>query len=158
MSVAKEHRYSVEVAWTGNTGAGTTDYRAYRRDNEVTAPGRPMIPGSSDPSFRGDATRWNPEQLLVAAVSQCHMLWFLHLASSAGVTVVDYVDRPTGTMTEEPGGAGQFREITLHPEVTITDPAQLGLADGLHHQAGELCFIARSVNFPITHEPVAKAG
>lgn len=158
MTAAKEHDYSVAVTWTGNDGAGTVDYRAYRRDHEIAAPGRPTILGSSDPAFRGDPTRWNPEELLVAAVSQCHMLWFLHLAASAGVSVVEYVDRPTGTMIEEPGGVGQFREVTLRPEVTINDPAQLELAESLHHQAGQVCFIARSVNFPIRHDPVTKAG
>ena len=148
-----QHHYSLTVTWTGNDGQGTEGYRAYRRDHEITAPGLPPILGSSDPTFLGDPARWNPEQLLVAALAQCHMLWYLHLASSAGVTVVDYLDQPTGTMLERPSGAGQFSEATLHPQVTITDPSQLALAESLHDRIGDVCFIARSVNFTIHHYP-----
>jgi organic hydroperoxide reductase OsmC/OhrA len=150
------HQYDLTVTWTGNDGAGTASYRAYRRDHEVTAAGPPPIPGSSDPAFRGDPARWNPEQLLVASVAQCHMLWYLHLAAAAGITVVSYVDQPTGTMVEHPGGAGEFSEVMLRPHVTITGQAQLELAQSLHDRVGEVCFIARSVNFPIRHQPLTE--
>ena len=80
------HRYDVTVTWTGNDGEGTKSYRSYRRDHDVDAPGRPTVPGSSDPAFRGDPSRWNPEQLLVAALSQCHMLSYLHQCAANGVS------------------------------------------------------------------------
>lgn len=149
--MTKQHEYEIDIQWVGNLGQGTGGYRAYSRNHEIRAAGVPPIPGSSDPSFRGDATRWNPEQLLLASVAQCHMLWYLGLAAAAGVVVVDYSDNPTGTMVEESGGEGQFTEVTLKPVVTIDDPGQTKLAEHLHHQVGEKCFIARSVNFPIRH-------
>lgn len=147
------HRYNLTLTWTGNDGPGTVDYRAYRRDHEVTAPGLPVITGSSDPAFRGDPARWNPELLLVAAVAQCHMLWYLHLAASAGVTVVDYIDRPTGTMIEHQTGSGEFNEVLLRPGVTVSDASQVDLATALHNRVGDVCCLARSVNFPIRHNP-----
>jgi len=156
--VAKEHHYRVRLVWTGNTGTGTSSYRAYRRDHEVSAEGPPVIPGSSDPAFRGDPARWNPEQLLLASLAQCHMLWYLHLAATAGVTVLAYRDEPTGTMVEEATGAGRFREAVLHPQVTVADPAQVELAESLHDRVGEFCFIARSVNFPVHHRPTTEAA
>ncbi|MEY9211798.1 OsmC family protein [Thermobifida halotolerans] len=155
--MAKEHHYRVQLTWTGNTGTGTSSYRAYLRDHEVSAEGRPAIPGSSDPAFRGDPARWNPEQLLLASLAQCHMLWYLHLATTAGVTVVAYRDEPTGTMVEEATGAGHFSEVTLRPRVTVADPAQVELAESLHGRVGEFCFIARSVNFPVHHRPATDA-
>ncbi len=147
-----QHGYEVTVHWTGNLGRGTVGFRAYSRDHEVHADGPALILGSSDPAFRGDPARWNPEQLFLAAVSQCHMLWVLHLAAVAGVVVTAYEDRATAVMVEEPNGAGQFTGMTLHPQVTIVDPDQQELVDGLHERAGSMCFIARSVSFPIGHE------
>lgn len=149
----REHTYDVEVAWTGNTGSGTAGYRSYERANEVRAEGPPPILGSSEPTFRGDRTRWNPEQLLVASISQCHMLWVLHLASEAGVVIVDYRDRAHGVMEEAAGRPGRFREAVLRPRVVVADAAMVEAAQGLHGRAHELCFIANSVNFPVTHEP-----
>src|SRR5688572_13076736 len=102
--MAREHTYEVTVTWTGNTGEGTSSYRSYTRDHDVSGPGKPTIPGSSDPSFRGDAARWNPEELLLAALSQCHMLWFLSLATTEDVVVTAYEDAPVGTMVEDAGG------------------------------------------------------
>jgi organic hydroperoxide reductase OsmC/OhrA len=148
----QQHEYELTVRWTGNLGRGTDGFRAYSRDHEVHADGPALILGSSDPAFRGDPTRWNPEQLFLAAVSQCHMLWFLHLAAVAGVVVTDYEDRATAVMEEEPSGAGQFTAMTLHPQVTIVDPRQQSLADELHERAGSMCFVARSVNFAIGHD------
>jgi organic hydroperoxide reductase OsmC/OhrA len=146
------HRYELDVRWTGNTGAGTAGYRSYGRDNEVRAAGKPMLLGSADPTFRGDRTRWNPEELLVAALAQCHMLSFLHVAVTAGVVVTGYRDTATGTMTTHPDGSGEFVEVVLHPQVTVAEVAMIEKASGLHERAHELCFIARSVNFPVRHE------
>lgn len=152
----KLHQYSVAVTWTGNRGTGTSGYRDYGRDHEIAAAGKPMIPGSSDPSFRGDPARWNPEELLVASVSTCHQLWYLHLASEAGVTVVAYEDHPVGTMTEDANGSGRFTGVTLHPVVTILagDDAQKAVA--LHHDAHAFCFVANSVNFAVDCIPEVK--
>jgi organic hydroperoxide reductase OsmC/OhrA len=148
------HEYDVTVTWTGNTGPGTSGYTAYARDHEVSAAtGAPMIPGSSDPSFRGDPARWNPEQLLVTSLSQCHMLWYLHLASTAGVVVTAYEDHPHGVMVTNSSGAGQFEAVTLRPRVTITAASDPEVALRLHADVPALCFIARSVNFPVGHEP-----
>ena len=144
----KSHTYSATVRWTGNRGAGTADYRAYDRTHDIVAAGKPAIPASADPAFRGDADRWNPEDMLIGSISACHMLWFLHLASVAGWVVESYEDDASGTMVMAPDGAGQFTEAVLAPRVTISagDPA---LSDQLHHQAHEKCFIARSLNFVV---------
>lgn len=142
--------------WTGNTGNGTASYQSYERSHLLQVTGKPDIPGSSDPSFRGDKTRYNPEEMLVASLSSCHMLWYLHLCSAAGIIVVDYVDHATGAMTETPDGGGYFSEVILHPEVTITDASQTTKADELHKKANELCFIANSVRFPVHHQPICK--
>ena len=153
------HRYEMTVRWTGDTGSGTSDYRGYRRDHEVNGDGKPTIPGSSDPAFRGDATRWNPEELLVAALAQCHMLWYLHLCAAGGVVVTDYTDAPVGTMAmDATGGGGQFTEVLLRPAVTVADPSMEDKARALHDEIGALCFIARSVSFPVRHEPTVRAA
>jgi organic hydroperoxide reductase OsmC/OhrA len=140
------------VRWTGNQGSGTSGYRDYGRDNEVTADGRAAIAGSSDPAFRGDRSRWNPEQLLVVALSQCHMLWYLHLCADAGVVVTDYVDHAIGTMTETTDG-GHFREVVLRPEINVASAPMIDDATRLHADANRACFMANSVNFPVRHEP-----
>ena len=149
------HEYTLHLRWTGNTGTGTRDYRSYERAHELQGPGKPVIPASSDPSFRGDASRYNPEELLVASLSSCHMLWFLHLASDAGIVVTDYRDDPVGVMRENPDGSGEFVDVLLRPIVSVdegTDKAA-SLAHALHERAHALCFIARSVNFPVRCEP-----
>jgi organic hydroperoxide reductase OsmC/OhrA len=148
----KTHGYQVRVAWTGNTGTGTTGYADYRRDT-VTTSGDKSLPGSSDPSFRGDPDRWNPEELLLVSLSQCHLLWYLDLAARAGVAVTDYVDDPTATMVVNADGSGQFERVVLRPSVTITDPDDRDAALRLHSKAHQMCFIARSVNFPVDSEP-----
>jgi len=145
----KLHQYTVAVTWTGNRGTGTSGYRDYGRDHEIAAAGKPMIPGSSDPAFRGDPERWNPEEMLVASVSTCHQLWYLHLAATAGITVVAYEDRPVGTMAEDANGSGRFTTVTLHPTVTILPGDDAAKAKALHHDAHEMCFVANSVNFPV---------
>lgn len=151
--MAKQHTYALTTRWTGNTGTGTSSYRAYERNHVIQADNKPDIPGSSDPSFRGDKTRYNPEELLVASLSTCHMLWFLHLCAEAGVTVLEYVDQATGVMVETADGGGYFSEVTLHPAVVVAEPDMIETANGLHHQANKLCFIANSCNFPVRHEP-----
>lgn len=154
----RTHRYEVSVLWTGDRGQGATDYRAYGREHEVTADGRPPIPGSSEPAFRGDPSRWNPEQLLVASLSQCHLLWYLHLCTASGVVVVAYEDHPQGVMTETDDGGGHFTEVALAPVVTVADASMTEAALELHGRAHELCFIANSVNFPVRHMPEVRVS
>ena len=150
------HHYKVDITWTGNRGNGTASYTAYDRDHIVSAGGKPEIPASSDPSFRGDPARYNPEELLVASLSSCHMLWYLHLCSSAGVIVVDYTDAAAGTMEETANGGGHFIEVTLFPVITVASEEMVEKADALHEKANELCFIANSCNFPVHHKPIYK--
>ena len=146
--MANTHSYTAHVTWTGNRGTGTASYHAYGREHEVAIDGKPTILGSSDPSFLGDAAKWNPEDMLISSISTCHMLWFLHLASDAGWVVETYEDRVKAVMQMNPNGSGQFSSATLHPVVRISagDPA---LLDDLHHKAHEMCFIARSLSFEI---------
>ena len=150
-----QHHYELTVEWTGNTGAGTAGYRAYERRHEITSPtaAKPVIAGSSDPAFRGDRERWNPEELLVASLSACHQLWYLHLCAEAGIVVTAYVDRAEGTMAEEPDGSGRFTSVVLHPAVTVAHGSDVERARALHDDAHTLCYIARSVAFPVRHEP-----
>lgn len=151
------HTYETTLVWTGNTGAGTASYRSYERAHELSAPGKPTIHGSSDSVFRGDPQRWNPEDLLVASLSACHLLVFLHRAAVAGVTVVDYTDSATGTMLETADGGGAFTEVVLRPRVTVETDDMVAACDELHRQAHAGCFIARSVSFPVRHEATATA-
>jgi organic hydroperoxide reductase OsmC/OhrA len=149
----REHHYAATVRWTGNTGTGTSGYRAYARDHEIASEGKPVIPASSDPHFRGDRARWNPEELLVASLSACHQLWYLHLCADAGVVVTAYEDHPEGTMLEEADGGGRFTRVLLRPRVTITAASDAQRARSLHERAHALCFVARSVQFPVECEP-----
>ncbi|MGA8533440.1 MAG: OsmC family protein [Candidatus Tumulicola sp.] len=146
------HRYATTVTWTGNLGTGTSDYRNYSRASTIAAGGKAPIDASSDPAFRGEGARWNPEELLVASLSTCHMLWYLHLAAVAGVVVTEYRDEADGTM-EERSGAGRFVRVTLRPRVTIAPGSDAGRAGELHRDAHAQCFIANSVNFPVDCEP-----
>ncbi|BCW71702.1 OsmC family protein [Arthrobacter sp. NicSoilB8] len=150
-----EHRYALTVRWTGNLGAGTSSYRGYSRDHDVEIPGLPVLRGSADPTFHGDRQRYNPEQLLLAALSQCHMLSFLHVAVKHGVVVTAYQDRAEGLMRTNRDGSGQFESVTLKPRVTVAEPVAPGVLAELHTEANKVCFIARSVNFPVLHEPTA---
>ena len=147
------HSYELALTWTGNQGTGTSAYRQYSRAHEIAAPGRPTLLGSADPAFRGETDRWNPEQLLVAALSACHLMSYLHVCVEAGVIVTGYTDAPTGVMTQTPGGGGHFTEVTLRPRVTVASADQVERANALHALANERCFIASSVNFPVHHEP-----
>jgi organic hydroperoxide reductase OsmC/OhrA len=153
MSNHKRHAYAVRVDWTGNRGTGTSSYRAYARDHEISADGKQPIQGSSDSAFRGDPTRYNPEELLVSSVSSCHMLWYLHLCADSGVVVLDYSDHATGTMVETRDGSGSFDEVTLRPRVVIAATSSAEIARQLHERAHLFCFIANSVRFTIRCEP-----
>jgi len=150
---AREHSYLVNVRWTGNLGQGTANYRAYKRDHEISAVGKPPVSASSDPNFHGDKARYNPEELLVASLSACHMLWYLHLCSQASIVVTDYEDKASGSMIETADSGGRFTAVTLRPAVTFADGVDTELARQLHDKAHHLCFIANSVNFPVLCEP-----
>lgn len=151
----KEHHYALSIEWTGNLGTGTSDYRAYTRNHTISTDGKPDLLASSDPSFRGDKTRHNPEEMLVAALSSCHMLSYLHVCVLNGVVVLEYKDNATGTMKENPDGSGQLTEVTLRPVVKVKDTSMIEKANHLHEKASQLCFIARSVNFQVHHSPKA---
>ncbi|MEZ4987954.1 MAG: OsmC family protein [Saprospiraceae bacterium] len=147
------HHYDLTVTWTGNLGEGTSGYRAYSRDHVISAAGKPDITASSDPSFRGDTHRYNPEELLVAALSSCHMLWMLHLCAEEGIVVLSYQDAPSGVMQENADGSGQFREVVLRPLIQTATPIDDDHLTVLHHRAHIKCFIARSVNFLVKVVP-----
>lgn len=152
------HRYQIRLDWTGNRGTGTSGYRDYDRSHQVRASGKEMITGSADPQFRGDPGHWNPEELLVAALAQCHLLSYLHVAVEAGVVVTGYADEAVGTMQLNRDGSGEFTEVVLRPRVRVAAAEMVEPAQRLHERAHSLCFIARSVNFPVRHEPVAEVG
>lgn len=148
---ARQHHYQIHLRWSGNRGDGTASYTAYDRDSELQAPGKPLILLSADPAFRGDKTRWNPEELLLASAAACHKLWYLHLCADAGIVVEEYEDAAEGNMVE--GARGRFTDITLKPRFKLRDPADADRARALHHQAHEACFIANSLNFPVNCDP-----
>ena len=150
----KTHHYSLVVEWTGNTGEGTKDYRGYERSHIISVENKVAIAGSSDPAFRGDKKKHSPEDLFVASIAACHMLWYLHLCSDAGIIITGYIDQATATMVETSNGGGRFTQVTLNPTVTITNESMMANAETLHQKANELCFIASSCNFPIYHKPV----
>lgn len=152
----RQHNYNLTIKWTGNKGTGTSAYKAFERSHTIIVDNKSDLLASSDPAFRGDKTKHNPEELLVASLSSCHMFWYLHLCSEAGVIVVDYVDNATGIMVETSNGGGHFTEVTLNPIVIVTENAMVEKANELHKKANELCFIANSVNFPVHHKPTSK--
>ncbi|RFA20261.1 OsmC family protein [Subtercola boreus] len=145
----------VSVEWLGNRGTGTSGYRDYSRQGVIRAAGKVELPSSADRAFHGDRDRWNPEELLIAALAECHMLSYLHVAVQHGVVVTGYEDEALGTMEQE-GQGGHFTEVLLRPVVTLADPGQAELANAIHHEASGHCFIAQSVNFPVLHEPRAQ--
>lgn len=146
-----EHDYTSTVAWTGNRGSGTSAYRAYDRTWEVRTPGKPVIECSNDPLLGGDPGLHNPEDLLISALSSCHMLWYLHLASDAKIAVQSYVDTPLAVGETAPNGKGRFLRATLRPVITVPEGTDLDVADALHHKISDTCYIARSVNFPVSY-------
>lgn len=150
----RTHRYRLTNRWTGNP-----TYRAYSRAHELSAPSKVApVPGSSDPLFRGDPARYNPEELLLGALSACHMLWALHYCADAGIVITEYVDEPEGEVVERSDGSGEFNRVVLRPRMTITDPARIGEAISIHGRVHEVCAIARSVNFSVSCEPVVTAA
>lgn len=155
--MTRQHKYNLTTIWTGNKGPGTNDYRSYDRSHTIRIEGKQDIQCSADSAFRGDRTKHNPEELFLASVSTCHMLWYLHLCADNGIVVVDYSDNASGTMQETENGSGHFTEITLHPIVTVTDKNMVDKANELHKKANEFCFIANSCNFIIHHRPTCKA-
>lgn len=150
----KNHHYKTTIHWTGNKGTGTSGYRDYERSHTISAENKAVIEGSSDPAFRGDRTKYNPEEMLLSSLSSCHMLWYLHFCSEAGIIVTEYIDEASGIMAETANGSGHFTEVTLHPRVTVAEASMIEKAEQLHHKANEYCFIANSVNFPVKHIPV----
>lgn len=152
--IGKDHHYAATLRWTGNRGTGTSGYRHYDRSYTLAANGKPELEGSSDSTFRGDKTRWNPEEMLLSALSSCHMLSYLHQCADAGVTVLEYTDDVSGTMELDRDGAGRFTGVTLRPRVLVSDDSNTGIAERLHEIAHEKCFIANSVNFPVNCQAV----
>ncbi|WP_048647171.1 OsmC family protein [Nitratireductor soli] len=150
--MTKEHAYTSRIDWTGNRGEGTKTYRGYDRTWDIVTPGKPVVHCSNDPLLGGDPALPNPEDLLISALSACHMLWYLHLASKAGIVVHAYTDNPEGIGESEPSGAGRFLRATLRPRIEVAAGADLKRADEIHHEIHDYCFIARSVNFPISFE------
>lgn len=153
-----EHHYELTSTWTGNRGTGTSGYREYARDVTIAVDGKPELLASSDKPFRGDPERWNPEDLLLASLSECHLLSYLHACVTAGVVVISYRDRATGVMREDGKGGGAFAEVVLHPEVVVADASMIAAAEQAHAQANAWCFIANSVNFPVRHEAKVTAA
>lgn len=156
--MAKEHHYKLTAVWTGNTGAGTKNYRSYERSITVSSKNKVDILCTSDTAFNSDKTKHNPEELLLAAISTCHMLWYLHLCSDAGVVVISYTDNAAATMIETQDGGGHFTEAILNPVIVVSDVSMIEKAYQLHHNANKLCYIANSCNFSIRHEPVINAA
>lgn len=146
------HRYTTHLDWTGNLGSGTSSYRSYSRSHQVTVPGKPVLDLSSDPAFRGDGSCYNPEELFLASISSCHMLWYLHLCADAGIEVLEYQDEASGTLQLEADGSGQFTAIVLHPKVVVAKASMLPQAEALHDEAHRYCFIANSIRAAVRHE------
>jgi organic hydroperoxide reductase OsmC/OhrA len=153
-NMGKQHNYKLTVKWTGNTGTGTSNYTAFERSHSILVDNKAEILSSSDPAYRGDKTKHNPEDLLLASVSSCHMLWYLHLCAVEGIIITNYIDNATGIMVETSNGGGKFTEITLHPTVIVENSSMTETANELHNKANELCFIANSLNFPVYHKAI----
>lgn len=151
------HYYKATVTWTGNKGTGTDDSKNYERGHDLEIKNKPTIQGSSDSAFKGDYIKHNPEDLLVSSLSACHMLWYLHLCSKAGVIVTDYCDYAVGVMIETSNGSGYFKEVTLNPTIVVADISMIDKVIELHVDANKYCFIANSVNFPVKHNPIVKS-
>jgi len=149
----KEHHYTSQITWTGNEGTGTNHYKTYERSHTISIANKPILEGSSDPAFRGDASKHNPEDFFISALSSCHMLWYLHFCAVNQIIVEAYTDTVEGTMIEEEDGKGRFTEVILSPIVTVKSQNMVEKALELHQKASEYCFIANSVNFPVKHQP-----
>ncbi|MGB5244060.1 MAG: OsmC family protein [Lutimonas sp.] len=148
-----EHQYHIRIEWSGNKGCGTSLYKAYGRDFHLSAKNKgQIILGSSDPAFLGDSNRYNPEEMLVAAISSCHMLWYLHLCASHKIVVTAYIDEAEGFMQENKDGSGSFSKVILKPKITLSKGSDQIEAEKLHEKANQMCFIANSCNFSILHQ------
>ena len=158
--MARTHEYPITTEWTGNTGQGTASYRSYTRVYDTAAPGKPILPGSADPrvAANSDTSRYNPEELLVASASACHMLWYLHLCADAGIVVTSYRDEAMGVLGTTPDGSGAFTEIVLRPRITLQDGQRAAEAEALHARAHHMCYVARSLKCPIRIEPETQVG
>jgi organic hydroperoxide reductase OsmC/OhrA len=155
MARERTHEYRINSRWTGNLGSGTSAYTAYSRAHECTGEGKSApIPGSSDPAFRGDPARYSPEELLVAAIANCHMLWVLHLCADAGIVVTEYADEAWGEMLEHADGSGEMTRVVLRPRLRISDMGRAPEMAAIHERAHAVCCLARSVRFPVEHEAV----
>jgi len=152
----KEHRYQSKIEWTGNKGSGTDNYKNYERSHNIIIENKPIILGTSDPAFRGEKDKHNPEDFLVSSLSSCHMLWYLHFCSVNNIIVEEYIDIAEGIMLEENDGKGYFKEVKLNPIITVKSQEMVEKALELHKKANKYCFIANSVNFPVKHEPKIK--
>lgn len=155
--MGSEHRYQITMQWEGNTGQGTKDYKSYERSHRLKVEGKSDLLCSSDPAFRGDPTKWNPEELLLGSLSSCHMLWYLHLCAINKIVVWDYRDNPTAVMSVDSSGAGRFIEAILSPSIVITEVDRIADAERLHHEAHQKCFIANSISFPTKINPKISA-
>ncbi|MDU0325248.1 OsmC family protein [Microbacterium sp. KSW2-21] len=153
-----EHHYRLRSTWTGDRGTGTSGYREYDRAVTLEVDGKPAISASADKPFRGDPAKWNPEELLLGALSECHLLSYLHACVTTGVVVTGYEDDASGTLQEDGNSGGAFTEVTLRPRVRVADESMVEAALAAHKQAREWCFIANSVNFPVHHEPEVTVG
>jgi organic hydroperoxide reductase OsmC/OhrA len=145
------HAYASRIVWEGNLGQGTSGYDRYSRTHRVIVDGKPDLLGSADQSFRGERDKHNPEELFLASIAACHMLFYLSLCARQQIAVVAYEDEVTGTLQREPNGGGKFLDITLHPKVTIARAPDRDRARALHATAHRLCFIANSCATPIRH-------
>lgn len=155
--MTRRHNYRTTIVWTGNSGSGTSDYRSYSRNHDIRIEGKQTIGASSDPAFQGNPARVNPEELFLASVSSCQMLWFLHLCADAGIKVLEYEDNATAIMEESESGAGSFTKIVLHPKILVDEPSDVDRTALLHEEANNLCFIANSIRCRVEHLPTCTA-
>ena len=150
--------YRADILWQRGEQA-FLDNR-YSRNHLMRFDGGVELPGSASPHVvplpYSDAAAVDPEELFVAALSSCHMLWFLSIAAKQGFRVDRYHDTASGSMTKNADGKLAMTRVTLRPDVRFSGdklPSHAEL-DALHHQAHEECFIANSVRSEVVVEPV----
>ncbi len=152
------YNYESKIIWTGNRGEGTKEYDSYDRTWDINIPNKKTINCSNDPILGGDSKKMNPEDLLISSLAACHMLWYLHFASDENIVVIDYIDNPLGTGEVKANGAGRFLKITLRPEITLKKGSDVKKAFEIHSKIHDVCFISRSLNFPVDYKPKFKFG
>ncbi|MGQ0677423.1 MAG: OsmC family protein, partial [Rhodospirillales bacterium] len=155
--MAHAHHFKATLKWTGAVKGPTADYQSYSREYRIEIPGKPPFTGSSDPAFLGDPKLYNPEDLLVAALSSCHALSYLAVCARARLPVVAYEDDASGTMDVKDGKM-RFVEVVLRPRVVVAAGADLEKARRFLVWAHGQCFFANSVNFPVKNEPTVSAA